>query len=104
MLSPAQMDEVVDRIKGGLDPDRIVLFGSYARGDASDDSDVDLLVVAQTSLPPSKRFAAARRLLAGYPCGFDIIVKTPEEYERSRRVVNDIAYSADRHGRVLYDR
>ena len=81
-----------------------MLFGSYAQGEASEDSDIDLLVVAKTTLLPSQRYAAVRRLLADYPAAFDIVVKTPEEYERWRSVVNHIVYFADKYGKVLYDR
>ena len=104
MVSMEQIEELSRRIQDEFHPDRIVLFGSYARGDATEHSDVDLLVVAETSLPPRQRFGAVRRLLADYPAAFDIIVKTPEEYARWRSVVNHIVYFAERYGRVLYER
>lgn len=104
MVTVQQIEELTRRIREGLDPERIVLFGSYARGDASEHSDVDLLVVAETSLPPHERFGTVRRLLADYAASFDIIVKTPEEYARWRSVVNHIVYFADKHGKVLYER
>ena len=84
--------------------ERVILFGSYARGAVTEDSDVDLLVVAETTLPPHKRYGAVRRLVADFPASFDIIVKTPEEYTRWRSVVNHIVYFADKYGRVLYER
>jgi predicted nucleotidyltransferase len=84
--------------------ERVILFGSYARGAVTEDSDVDLLVVAETTLSPPKRYGAVRRLVADFPASFDIIVKTPEEYARWRSVVNHIVYFADKYGRVLYER
>jgi predicted nucleotidyltransferase len=104
MLTMAQIEELTERIERELDPERIVLFGSYAQGEATEDSDVDLLVVAETDLPPRERFPAVRRLAADYPSSFDIVVKTPEEFARSRHVVNHIVYFADKYGRVLYER
>jgi len=104
MVTLDQIEELTRRIARELDPERIVLFGSYAKGEATNDSDVDLLVVASTSLSPGQRFAAVRKLAADYPASFDIVVKTPEEYERSRNVVNHIVYFADKYGRVLYER
>ena len=83
---------------------KVILFGSYARGTASADSDIDLLVVAETSLPPNERYGAVRRIVADCPAAFDIVVETPEEYERWRSVVNHIVYFADKYGRVLYER
>ena len=104
MVTMDQIEELGRRIGSELPADRVVLFGSYADGVATDDSDVDLLVVAKTSLPPRKRYAAVRRLVADYPVAFDIIVKTPEEYARWRSVVNHIVCFADKAGRVLYER
>ena len=104
MLSMNEIAELSRRIRRQFDPDRIILFGSYGRGEPTEDSDVDLLVVAPTSLPPGQRYAAVRHLAADYPASFDIVVKTPKEFERSRRVVNHIAYFADKYGRVLYER
>ncbi len=104
MVTMNQIEELGRRIGREFHADRVVLFGSYAHGVPTDDSDVDLLVVAQTSLPPRKRYGAVRRLVADYPAAFDIIVKTPDEYARSRSVVNTIAYFAEKSGRVLYER
>ena len=104
MLTAAQLQEMSERISREFDPDRIILFGSYARGNATDDSDIDLLVVADTALPPRQRYGAVRRLVADYPASFDIVVKTPEEYARTRGVVNNIVYLADKYGKVIYER
>ena len=104
MINTEQIQELGQHIGKRLPAERVVLFGSYAQGQAAEDSDVDLLVVAKTSLPPSQRYAAVRRLLADYPAAFDIVVKTPEEYERWRSVVNHIVYFADKYGKVLYER
>ncbi len=104
MVTMNQIEELGRRIGREFHAQRVVLFGSYARGVPTDDSDVDLLVVAETSLPPRKRYGAVRRLLADCPASFDIIVKTPDEYARSRLVVNTIVYFAEESGRVLYER
>ena len=104
MVTMDQMEELGRRIGREFDAERVVLFGSHAQGTATDDSDVDLLVVAQTSLPPRKRYGAVRRLVADFPAAFDIVVKTPEEYARSRSVVNTVVYFAEKSGRILYER
>jgi len=104
MVGMSQIEELAQRIGREFHPERIVLFGSYACGQATEDSDVDLLVVAETVLPPRERYGAVRRLVADFPASFDIIVKTPEEYARWRSVVNHIVYFADKYGRVLYER
>jgi len=104
MVAMSQIEQFGRRIGEAFGAERVILFGSYAQGTPTVDSDVDLLVVSQTSLPPSQRYGAVRRLLADCPAAFDIIVKTPEEYSRWRSVVNDIVYFADKYGKVLYDR
>lgn len=104
MVAMNEIEEFGRKIGDEFGAEKVVLFGSYARGTATPDSDIDLLVVAETSLPPSERYGAVRRLLADYPASFDIIVKTPEEYSQWRSVVNHIVYFADKYGRVLYER
>ncbi len=102
MISTQQLNELGRQIAVQFGADRVVVFGSHADGSARPDSDIDLLVIAKTSLPPHKRYGAVRRLLADIPAAFDIIVKTPEEYRRARSVVNSIVYFAEKTGRVLY--
>ncbi len=104
MVAMNQIEELGCRIGEEFGARKVVLFGSYARGTASADSDIDLLVVAETSLPPQERYGAVRRIVGDCPAAFDIVVETPEEYDRWRSVVNHIAYFADKYGRVLYER
>ena len=100
----SQIKEFGQRIGRQFRAERVILFGSYAQGTPSTDSDIDLLVIADTPLSPPERFCAVRRLLADVPCSFDIIVRTPDEYTRWRFVVNNIVYFADKYGKVLYER
>ena len=104
MVAMNKIEEFGRRIGVQFPAQRVILFGSYAEGAAKEDSDIDLLVVADTNLPERQRYGAVRRLLADVPASFDIIVKTPEEYERWRSVVNHIVYFADKYGKVLYER
>ena len=104
MISRDQLNDIVNRIVERLDPEKIILFGSYASGEAREDSDVDLLVVAETELPVRGRFPVIRPLLADFPAAFDVFWKTPEEYRRRRNVVNHVVYFAEKYGRVVYER
>lgn len=104
MVAMGQIEEFGRRIGREFGAERVILFGSYAQGTPSADSDIDLLVVAETSLSPPERYGAVRRLLADFPAGFDIIVKTPDEYVRWRSIVNNIVYFADKYGKVIYER
>ena len=104
MVAMNKIEEFGRRVGRQFGAERVILFGSYVEGSATEDSDIDLLVVAETSLPANKRDAAVRRLLADVPAAFDIIVKTPDEYNRWRSVVNHVVYLADKYGRVIYER
>jgi len=103
VLNERQIDEVVEEIKHVVNPRKIVLFGSYVNGCPTDDSDIDLLVVAETDLPAAKRYSLIRSALDAYPAAFDIIVKTPDEYQQQRSLINTIVYFADKGGKVLYE-
>jgi predicted nucleotidyltransferase len=99
------IDEMVRRIADRFAPDRIILFGSHARGDARDDSDVDLLVLFRGVDDPHARAAEIYAALIG--CSGlpkDIVVSTTARFERYRDVVNTVYWPAAREGRVLYER
>ena len=104
MVAIERIEEYGRQIGREFGAELVILFGSYAQGIVTEDSDVDLLVVANTNLPPRQRYTAVRRLVANAPASFDIIVKTPEEYTRWWSVVNHIVYFADKYGRILYER
>ena len=101
---PACLPEVVERIRQQFDPVRIILFGSWARGQARPDSDLDLLVV----LPrvENKRRAAVEimRALNGLSVSKDVIVTTPEEIAARGNTVGNVLRPALREGKVLYER
>lgn len=95
---------MAERLAERFPVDKIILFGSHARGDFDEESDVDLLVVADLELPPAERVPALRRSLAGFPVACDIIVKTRAEYDRWRPALNHIVSMAEEEGVVLYER
>jgi predicted nucleotidyltransferase len=64
VIGADMLEEIVERLVVRFHPERIILFGSHARGEATDASDMDLLVVADTDLPPEERFPALRPALA----------------------------------------
>jgi predicted nucleotidyltransferase len=104
MVSLDDIEKLCQKIARTYDTEKIILFGSYARGTATKDSDVDLLIVANIDMPPVERCCAVRKVLADFPAGFDLIVKTPAEYEKWRRIVNHIVYFAEKYGRTIYGR
>jgi len=94
---------MVDRIVGRFQPARVVLFGSRARGGASQWSDVDLLVVMRDVADTRMAAVEIRRLLADVPVSKDIIVATPEEVARRGQVAGTVIHAALREGIVLYE-
>ncbi len=96
--------DMTARITRDFHPLRIILFGSHARGDATSDSDIDLLVVLPEA--PNKRQAAIeiRRVLRDLPVSKDIIVTTPDEIARRGDLIGPVLRPALREGIVLYDR
>ena len=73
------IEEMKRRIVEEIHPQKIVLFGSYARGTAGPDSDIDLLIVLQTVVSKRKTAVEIYGLLAGMGIPKDVIVVTPEE-------------------------
>jgi len=102
--SLAIMDDLVRRIAERFSPDKIILFGSRARGDADRDSDIDLLVLFSEVADPNKRTAELYASLAGFARPMDIVVSTTSRFERYRNVVNTVYWPASREGKVLYER
>jgi predicted nucleotidyltransferase len=103
VLSPELLEEIVQRLVKEFDPERIILFGSYAWGTPSQDSDVDLLVVVPDSaLSTAQRAARAHRALRGIGIPKDILVRTREEMERYRLVPASLEAEILDRGRPLY--
>ena len=85
-------------------PEQIVLFGSYAYGRPTPDSDVDLLVVMDTDAPATERFLAVSRLLRPRPFPVDILVRTPQEYRAALEKGDSFITEIMTQGKVLYER
>jgi predicted nucleotidyltransferase len=98
------IEQMVVRIVERFDPERIILFGSAARGDAGPDSDVDLLVVMPAEGLKREKQLAIRKALRDIRTPVDIVVSTPEEFDWRQEIVGTIEYPAVREGRVLYAR
>jgi len=103
MVAQQILDQVTQRLVEQFAPARIILFGSQARGTADDRSDVDLLVVCQVAGRKRELMVAMDRALGGLGIARDVIVLTPEEYERDRNIPGTVARPASLDGKVLYD-
>ena len=101
-MSP--LGDVVDRIVSTVHPEKIVLFGSRARGDHRPDSDVDLLVIQETTAPRYRRSVPIRKAIVGLLPSKDIIVYTPNEVEEWKDVPNSFIATALSEGKLLYEK
>ena len=94
---------VVRRIVQAAQPDKIILFGSRARGDARPDSDIDVLVIQDSTEPGYRRDAALYLALAGLNAPVDVITYTPEEVRDWSAVPQAFITTAVREGKVVYE-
>ncbi len=102
-LSDAMLDEIIRRVVEVAHPDQIILFGSAARGEMSQDSDADLLVV-KDDVPSRRRLEGQiYKNLIGVRMPVDVIVATKEDIEACKDKVGTIIRPAVSEGVVVYD-
>jgi predicted nucleotidyltransferase len=101
---PPYLPIVVERIIRQFDPISIILFGSWARNQARQDSDYDLLIVLPQAENKRKAAIQIGNSLSDLPISKDIIVTTPEEIASKRNVAGNVLRPALREGRVIYER
>ena len=104
MIPEATLKEVRDRLVSQFQPDKIILFGSQARGTGDDRSDVDIVVICPLQGKRRSLMVAMDRALKGMGIARDIIVLTPDEFERDRYIPGTIARPAWLQGKILYER
>lgn len=92
----------VQRLRDKLNPEQIMLFGSWARGTATRRSDIDLFILWETDQPPLERIGQVLTLLKDAPYPVEAIVYTAEELARRR----DLPFMRRilKEGKILYDR
>lgn len=98
------IEEVVRRIVERVDPEKIILFGSYAYGAPHRHSDLDILVVLSSSLPRYKRAIPVYDALAGLVIPKDIVVYTPEEVEDWGEVPQAFVTTVMNKGLIVYEK
>jgi len=102
MVRSPVLDDIVRRIVEVAHPDRIIMFGSAARGEVGPDSDIDLLVVKRGPVHRRRLARAIYRRMIGVGQAVDIIVATPEDLERYGRSPGLVYRSALQEGVDVY--
>jgi len=98
------LNEMVNRLVKAFNPERVILFGSYAYGKPTPDSDVDLLIIMESKLSPLERYIAVSKVLTPRVFPMDIIVRTPQEIEQRLRMGDFFIKEILERGKVLYER
>jgi len=104
MNEEALLREMIVRIRKALNPERIILFGSRARGQSGSRSDYDLLVIQESDLPRYRRSIPVYPALADLPVEVDVVVYTPQEVLEWSPVPQAFVSTAIREGKVIYER
>ena len=104
MNGKENISEIVNKIASGYNPEKIILFGSYATGNPNEDSDLDLFVIKDTDLPRPQRTVLVRKMIYGSMIPIDLIVYTPKEIEESKENKFGFVYEVLNNGKTLYER
>ena len=104
MITQGQIQEAVELLRDGAkNPTKIILFGSYARGDSSKDSDLDFLVVEKELKARRKEMVRLRRLVSRLRIPMDIIVVSDKVFHDWADTPGTVIHEAASEGRVVYE-
>jgi predicted nucleotidyltransferase len=104
MLTLGHVHAIAHRIAAAANsPVKVIVFGSYGRGDATEDSDLDLLVVEREIPDHTAEYLRLREVVGPLGVGVDLLLLPQHEFERRREWASSPVYWAAREGMVLYD-
>ncbi len=102
-LKQEDLDVITQRILAAVHPEKIILYGSHAWGQPSEDSDIDIMVVVKKSDQPGYRRAReVYRSLRGLKLPVEVLVRTVEELARGMHLKTSLERKAIEKGRVLH--
>ncbi len=98
------LEQITRTIIDRFHPKRIVLFGSHARGEAGPDSDLDLFIEMETQSRPPERAVEISAIFGLRPWSLDVVVYTPEEVQKLRKINGTLLSMIEAEGQLLYER
>lgn len=105
MVSQQTIESAVQRlVQAAHSPLKVILFGSYARGHAREDSDLDFLLVEAEIPSPAEEYNRLRGAIGQIGVGIDLLLYDQQEFERRRHWHTSPVYDATRMGKVMYER
>lgn len=104
MIDNYQINEVIAKIATRFNPDKIIIFGSYANGLQNVDSDLDILIVQDSDLPMHKRGFDIRMSLIDTMIPMDILIYTKSEFEQEKNRSFSFLNSAMKNSKIMYER
>jgi uncharacterized protein len=102
MISEETIQRAVELLRGAASPSRIILFGSYARGDARENSDLDFLVIQPVVTARRREMVRLSDVLRPLRVPADVLVASERVFEEWRNVPGTVLYEANKEGKVVY--
>ncbi len=104
MLTTPELNAAVQRIVvHASEPAKVILFGSYARGDADEGSDLDLMVVERDLADKAAEYLKLKQAIGRIGVGVDLLLFSEQEFQRRSQVPGTVLYWAKKEGKVLHD-
>lgn len=98
------ISEIVDTIVEAYKPTKVILFGSYACGEPTRDSDLDILIVTDRRFTPEETYRIQRKSLGHSDIPVQLICVSDEEFAETKGIIGGIAYPASKYGEILYEK
>lgn len=103
MLKTSEIEFIKKRLIEKFNPAKVIIFGSQARMDADNKSDVDLLIITKINGSRRKLMVEMDRALTGLKYARDIVILSAVEFEKDKLIAGTIARYASREGRLIYE-